>query len=227
MTRKGVLLTVSTCVLLALAAASVVWAGVPFQSVSLTLEEHPQHGDGMAIITVETYGEGLARLDVYAPGGRRVLAYESKNKRNLGGRVLRLETPEPIFGDLLVSYPEGLYKFVGMTYDGIEVEGYWPLKHLCLPAPRLVTPPFERNILPIPGRLIAWDPVDGAVGYEVRVFEPKNQAELRVKLQKHQTSFTIPAGWLIPNFEYSLQVGVYSETGNLTFTHDTFVPKGF
>jgi|CXWL01.1.fsa_nt_gi hypothetical protein len=220
MTRKGLLILIALVVLL---SAGTAWAGVPFQTVKIQLEDHAEQGDGLAVIVAETFGAGLTRLDVYAPGGRQVVAFESRNKRNLGGRMLRLETPEPYFADLLISFPEGLYKFVGMTFEGQRLESTFELRHLCLPPPKMI-PPAELPGVPVPSpdRQIAWEPVVGAVGYELQVFEKATGNELRVRVPAETTQFTIAAGWLRPGSDYLVKLGVISDAGNVTFHYETF-----
>lgn len=192
-----------------------------FETASIFLEQNVVDEDAEAVINVKTDESGLASLLVIAPDGRRIARLESRNKRSLGARELLIETPEPGLAAVLAAFPEGTYRIVARTLDGEELTAEADLSH-DLPEPATVLAPAEGATVPAAGLLIQWEPVDGAAGYFLELEQEDLELELAVNLPSTATSFSPPAGWLLPGAEYVLGLGVLGENGNRTFIETVF-----
>lgn len=192
-----------------------------FETAAIHLERNVVDDDAEAVLLVKTEDGGLASLLVIAPDGRRVARFESRNPRNLGARELLLESPEPRLGPVLRAYPEGTYRFVGRTFGGDELTGEAELSHLFADPPTVISPAGGATV-PASGLVLQWEPVAGAAGYFLELEQEDLEIALVVDLPASATSFSPPAGWLLPGSEYVLGLGAIGETGNRTFIETTF-----
>jgi hypothetical protein len=195
----------------------------PFSLAKVHLEQNATDGDYEVVLEVNSGGEGLEKLTVLSPDGRKVVDYTATGKPTLGMRHFHLETPEPNDIKLLRSgYPEGVYTLTGQAPSGLKLSGKVTLTHKLPPATTLLTPKPDAENVPLKNLKITWAPVKGVANFVVYIEQPDVNFELTVRLPGSATSFAVPEGLLMPGTAYSLGIGTVSKEGNTSFIETTF-----
>ncbi|MGH2675881.1 MAG: fibronectin type III domain-containing protein, partial [Actinomycetota bacterium] len=188
--------------------------------------------DGDAGLQVFLDGEPWRKMTLSAPNGRRILAVNTGARlRNYGLTELFSESSEPSFDEFPLKkfkrlFPEGRYRFVGMTIEGQRLVGRARLSHDIPDGPE-ITSPTSGSTVP-PGTVEAsWDPVPEPPGIDVVGYRAIVEREdpLRVfsaDLPASGTSVTIPHEFLESGTEYKLEVQAIEASGNQTLTEITF-----
>ncbi|MGH2767011.1 MAG: hypothetical protein ACRDKA_14055, partial [Actinomycetota bacterium] len=102
--------------------------------------------DGDAGLQVFLDGEPWRKMTLSAPNGRRILAVNTGARlRNYGLTELFSESSEPSFDEFPLKkfkrlFPEGRYRFVGMTIEGQRLVGRARLSHDILDGPEITSP---------------------------------------------------------------------------------------
>jgi len=166
----------------------------------------------------------LRTLEIFAPGGRRILRLVSNDRDRLGLRKGIIETPEPAPEEVFAAYPEGVYRILGRSVNGDFVLGAVTLSHSLPPAPEITSPAADAEGVALAGLSAGWNAVPGATGYVVELERETEDAEfaLRADIPPDTTSFTFPPGWVLANTEYQLGVAVKGENGNVQVTEIQF-----
>lgn len=192
-----------------------------FEELSLTLEQNATDGDSEVVLFAQGGDEGLRRLTVTAPDGRKVARIDG-DRRGIGLREFLLESAEPPDLDaVLASFPEGTYTFAGKAVGGDCLKGTAPLSHTIAPATTLATPE-EDEVVPIDSLVLSWTAVVGAERYVVELNNEDSGAEMTFEVFPPTTSLEIPPAVLAPDSEYQYGVGVRTAEGNLTVVERTF-----
>jgi hypothetical protein len=165
-------------------------------------------------------------IDIVSPDGRKVFHVDRGSLKELGINELFFESEEPSFDDLpreqfLALFPEGEYEFLGRTTDGDELEGNAKLTHN-LPDAVVIVSPADGTADP-DDTVVEWDPVTGPAGVEIAGYQVTVEREdpvrvFSVDLPATSTSVTVPAGFLEPGTEYTLEVLAIETGGNQTVT---------
>lgn len=200
-------------------------AAEEFETATIHLERNVVDDDAEAVIEVKGGDEGLSRLVVFAPDGRRIVNYHVTNRRNLGGREILIESPEPSPAIVLAAYPEGTYRFVATTFSGETLEAEAELVHDFPPAPTVTAPADGATDVALGGVVIRWDAVPGATRYFLELEHEETETALTVQLPATATSFTVPGGWLLADSEYVIGLGSFDEGGNSSFTETSFTTE--
>jgi hypothetical protein len=196
-----------------------------FQELEMTLERNATDGDTEVVLFAQTVAEGLARLAIFDPGGKKVAKFEG-DKRGVGLREFLLESAEPPDLDaVLASFPEGTYRFAGKGVTGTCVRGTAELSHEIAPETTLLSPASDA-VVPIDALELAWAAVENAEEYVVELENEDTGSEFTFIVIPPTTSLVIPATLLVPDSEYQFGVGVKTESGNVTFVERTFVTAG-
>lgn len=202
-------------------------AAAPFTVASVHFEQNATDGDTEVVFEVKGGDEGLARLTVTGPNGRKVIDFVAPETSTLGIRQFRFESPEPKdAASLAAAYPEGVYAFSGTTASGARLGGESTLSH------RLPTPTsFLRPGVDVRGvateRLeIAWAPVEDVTAYIVYIEQDELDLELTARLPRSVTSFVVPDGVLLPGTMYQLGIGTVTDEGNASFVETTMTTAG-
>ncbi len=179
------------------------------------------------------------------PNGSTIVDVMGEGSVGLQGITeLFFESAEPSFDDLpldqfLARFPEGEYKFMGMTTEGDELVGTATLTHVLPCGPEIIMPEEDEEVDP-DDTVISWEEVttefnpDGEctdseeleiVGYQVIVEreEPEPLLEFSVNVPPTVTSVTVPSEFLLPGSEYKFEILAIEESGNQTITESTFV----
>jgi hypothetical protein len=195
-----------------------------FEELALTLEQNATDGDVEVVLFAKGGDEGLRRLAINAPGGRRVARIEG-GKRGVGIREFLLESAEPPdLPAVLASFPEGTYQFAGKTVGGDCLRGEAALSHVLAPETVLLTPEQD-EVVPIDELVLSWQSVPEAVGYVVELNNEDTGAESSFLVLPPTTSLAIPAAALQAGAEYQFGVGVRTAVGNLTVVERTFTTE--
>jgi hypothetical protein len=213
---------------LALAIAGAPAAAQPpaaacqeFEELVMTLEQNATDGDTEVVFFAKTETDGLRRLLILGPGGRRVAGFDG-DKRSIGIREFVLESAEPPELDrVLRSFPEGTYTFLGRTVGGDCVVGESPLSHDLAPATSLLTP-AEEAVVELDDLLLSWAAVAGAERYVVELNNEDTGSEFTFEVFPPTTSLLVPAALLAADSEYQFAVGVKMPDGNVTFVELAF-----
>jgi hypothetical protein len=165
---------------------------------------------------------GLTTLKVMAPDGRTAIDFSTPGSK-LGIQHLVLESPEPKNdGTIQADFPEGVYKFTGMTAKGDMLEGEARLTHK-LPEPvSLISPRPDTQNAPTAGLQVRWKPGRNVAGYIVVVEDEKSGREMNASLLPSASSFTVPDGFLVPGTEFRLAVAAVGTDGNRAFIEVPF-----
>ena len=193
------------------------------EDARLYLEQNVTDGDMELVGLALGPDDGLRRLDVLDPHGKRVGGFEAA-KTTLGIREFLFESPEPASGLVLAAYPEGTYTLEGTGMDGTKFVSEVELSH-AMPAAPVVTSPVDGDrAVDLDTLVIAWEPVAEATHYVLEVDQELDELELelRVVLPASTTSFTPPAGWLQAGFEASTSVFSVGANGNVSATEVGF-----
>ena len=134
--------------------------GTEFTEASIILEHNATDGDAEIVVFAQGGDKGLTRLSILAPDGTAVLDL-STQKRTLGLRKFSVESAEPVISEVISAYPEGTYRFEGVTVDGVRLHSTANLVH-GLPSPPVIT------INKAEGR-VNWSAVAGATGYSIEL----------------------------------------------------------
>ena len=193
------------------------------EDARLYLEQNVTDGDMELVGLALGPDDGLRKLDVFNPDGKRVGGFKA-SKKTLGIREFLFESPEPEPAAVLAAYPEGTYTLKGTGMDGTKYVAEVELSH-AMPAAPVVTSPEEGDRdVDLDTLVITWEPVDGATHYVLEVDQElaELELELRIVLPASTTSFTPPAGWLQAGFEASTSVFTVGANGNVSATEVSF-----
>jgi hypothetical protein len=192
-----------------------------FEELALTLEQNATDGDAEVVLFAQGGDEGLKRLIITDPRGRKS-AKISGDGRGVGLREFLLESAEPPDqGAVLASFPEGEYEFTGRTVSGECLSGTASLSHTFAPATTLLTPD-EDEVVPIDQVVLSWQAVPEAVRYVVELNNEDDGTELTFDVLAPTTSLAVPAAFLGAGSEYQFGIGVRTAEGNLTVVELTF-----
>lgn len=222
---------------LLLCVVPFLWA-IPFSKAKIIIEVNASAGDAGIQISVD--GSEWNRLEVFDPNGRRI--FEGTGRNSVGTQGVTeffFESAEPSFDDLplaelFLRFPEGIYKFAGVTVDGKTLTGKAGFTHAIPDGPEIVSPPGGATVDSIQPVVIAWEPVmrpfPGTTkpvkitGYQVIVERVKPQPLLAFssEMPATATQVTVPAEFLQGKAEYNVEVLAIEAGGNQTITERAF-----
>jgi len=192
-----------------------------FEELHMTLEQNATDGDTEVVFFAKTETDGLRRLQILAPTGRRVAGFDG-DKRGIGLREFVLESAEPPDLSLVLgSFPEGTYRYLGRTVGGDCVAGEAALSHTLAPATTLLTPAAD-EVVELDDLLLSWTAVGGAERYVVELNNENTGSEFTFEVFPPTASLTVPAELLVAGSEYQFAVGVKMPDGNVTFVELAF-----
>ncbi len=168
-------------------------------------------------------------MKIVNPAGTTVFEVIGKGAYNdLGMTELFFEGAEPSLDDfplanLLALFPQGRYRFIGVTVGGASLVGTGILSH-AVPAGPVVSAEVNGETV-----IIRWDPVTGPPeGFPVRDIEVVGYQVLvesfQITLPGSATEVTVPREFvesLAPG-EYPFEVLAIEASGNQTITEGTF-----
>jgi Fibronectin type III domain len=177
-------------------------------------------------------GEAWRSMTITGPGGRRILAVNTKGRlKNHGLTELFSESSEPTFKELPLGkfkrlFPEGRYRFSGTTIEGQRLVGQARLSH-DIPDGPSITSPAEGSTVSPNNAVASWDPVPepsgiDIVGYRAIVEREDPLRVFSVDLPESVTSVTIPPEFLESGTKYKLEVQAIEASGNQTLTEIEF-----
>lgn len=213
------------------ADASNSFAKIPFADAEIKIEFNSTDEDVGVQVSLD--GEPWRRVTIVSPNGRTILEITgSDNLRKQGLTELFFESSEPSLDEVplsefLARFPEGEYKFFGITTEGDRLEGRDTLTHAIPDGPSIVSPSKNGVVLDPTKTFIRWDPVTAPagiqiVGYEVTVSGAKISREFSVLLPPTSTSVKVPREILEPGRRYDFEVLSIEVSGNQTITSGFF-----
>lgn len=178
-------------------------------------------------------------MEILDPNGVRIFRSVTRGRLGRqGGTELFLESAEPNFSELtlekfLERFPEGDYRFVGLSIDGDRMEGTAKFTHNLPAAPALVAPAknavLDRDApLTLQWRTVPPPKGSPIVGYQVLVVKPDTgiaalpKIILDIMMPPTATSLTVPLGFLLPNSKYDWEVLAIEQSGNQTLSVASF-----
>lgn len=192
-----------------------------FAEQRMTLERNETDGDTEVVLFAQGQDDGLSRLTITAPDGRKT-AKVTADKNGIGMREFLLESAEPPdLERVLASFPEGVYQLRGTTVAGDCLRGSVALSHDIAPATELLTP-AEESVVPIDQVVLSWTAVPAATLYIVELQNEELGNEHTFQLLPPTTSIAIPAALLVPDSPYQFGVAVQAADGNITAVESTF-----
>lgn len=192
-----------------------------FSELRMILEQNATDEDTEVVLFAKGQDDGLRRLRVVAPNGRKVVTFKNDG-RGIGIREFALESAEPPELDLVLgSFPEGTYTFRGTSVEKDCLRGEAFLSHEIAPEAEIISP-LEDEVVPVDSVVVTWAPVVEAVTFIVEVQNEENDDSLTVDVPGTETSFAVPSFWLQPDTEYQIGIGVITDTGNVTFVESAF-----
>jgi hypothetical protein len=194
-----------------------------FTIASIHFEQNATDGDFEAVVEVKGGDEGLAKLAVVSPDGRRVIDVTAPAATTLGVRQLRFESPEP--GDissLKAAYPEGVYTFTGATAAGATLQGKATLRHALPAAAAFLRPPAGTRGVSVTDLRITWTAVRNVTAYIVTIEQSELDVSITARLPGSAASFAVPDGFLRPGTAYQVGIGTETGDGNISFVETTY-----
>ena len=194
-----------------------------FEVVKVHFEQNVTDGDLEVVFEVKAGDEGLLKLEVIAPDGRTIINSTSPDATTLGIRQFRFESPEPKdMEGLKAAYPEGRYKFSGITTNDEKYENTVILSHKLPSTITFLYPQPEAENVNIEGLIIKWSPVKDAVSYIIEIEQDDLNFSMTANISGSYSEFIVPETILVANKEYTLGIGSVSEDGNSSFVETSF-----
>lgn len=192
-----------------------------FSDLHITLERNATDGDTEVVFFAKGQDDGMKKLVITNPKGRRVAAFEA-DRKGIGIREFVLESAEPEdLALVLGSFPAGDYTFVGKAVTNDCLRGTATLSHVLAPETTLLTPAADATVN-AEDVVLGWAAVAEATQYVVELNNEDSGAEYTFQIFPPETSFEVPASIVEPGSEYQFVVGVRTADGNLTFVEHAF-----
>ena len=198
---------------------------IRFEQHDLYVEFNATAGD--AGLQLGADAENWRRFTLYDTEGKVLIHIGARGRihRPFGLSELFLEASEPAFTDVPFTvfkrrFPEGTYRFRGVTTNGRTLVGSDELSHL-IPAAPNVTSPTQGALVDPNGFTVSWDPVTKPVGVEIATYQVivnQGDRELSMYVPPDVTSVTIPGEFLEPSTETGGEVLARDKSGNQTIT---------
>jgi hypothetical protein len=204
----------------------------PIRLAEATLLVEVNATDGDAGLQVFLDGDPWRAMRIVGPNGQTVLAVNAEGRlRGYGLTELFSESSEPPFGVFPLErfkalFPEGRYRFLGVTVEGRQLTGTATLSHDIPPGPKIVAP-GEGGAVDRRAAAARWSGVAKTsgidiVGYRAIVTREDPLRVFSVDLPASARKVTIPPEFLEPATEYKLEVQAIEKGGNQTLTEITF-----
>ena len=202
-------------------------SSVPFEVASVHFEQNATDGDVEVVFKVQGGNDGLAKLVVVSPDGRKVIDFTAPDATTLGIRQFSFESPEPAdTNKLKAAYPEGVYTFEGVTSAGAKLHGKSTLNHQLPATASFLRPLPEAEGMDTENLEIRWTPVKNMAAYIIEIEQDELHVRVEAQLPGSATSFAVPDGFLLPDTEYDLSIGTVAHEGNISFVETSFTTAG-
>lgn len=219
-----------TCLSLFLATFGLAWSNgneaqpsTQFAVSTIRFEQNVTDKDVEAVIEVKGGTEGLVKLTVISPEGRKIVDVTAPDPTTLGLRHFSFESPEPKeISSLKKAYPEGDYQFIGTTSSGTKLNGKSTLTYALTEPATFINPKADAEDVNVKNLRLVWSPVKNAASYIVSLEQPGSDLNFTAKLPGSVTSLAIPEGFLAPGKEYTLGIGTVTDKGNITYAETSF-----
>ena len=189
-----------------------------FAVAETRFEQNATDGDVEAVFDVIGDDDGLQKLSITAPDGRKIVDFSGSGKSSMGIREFHFESPEPKdVAALKMAFPEGEYTFAGTTAGGAKLQSRVKLSHALPPITSFVSPKADARDVAAKNLKIEWASVKGVSGYAIELTHDDSNASIAVKLPASASSFAVPDGFLIPGGNYQLGIGTISSAGNVSY----------
>lgn len=194
-----------------------------FDDASIRVERNATDDDTEIVITATGVDEGLRLFRVRSPDGRTIVSAHSHDPTVMGQREFLFESPEPPGDAILAAYPEGVYRFTGVTHENALLRSKAVLSHK-LPQATVILWPMEDASVPAGPLTVAWSAVPGVAEYlpELKNESADPEQTLSINLPADTTSFDVPASFIVPGAEYQLGVATVGKNGNIVFVEIAF-----
>ena len=198
---------------------------IRFEQHDLYVEYNATAGD--AGLQLGADAENWKRFTLYDTQGKVLIHITSRGRLHdpFGLSELFLEASEPSFENVPFSvfkrrFPEGTYRFRGVTNKGRTLVGSDRLSHLIPQAPN-VTSPREGALVDPNGFTISWEPVTKPVGVQIVTYQiivNQGDRELSMYVPSDVTSVSIPGEFLEPGTDTGGEILARDKSGNQTIT---------
>jgi Fibronectin type III domain len=199
--------------------------GDPIHLVSATLIVEISKTDGDAGLQFFVDGEPWRSMTIFAPDGEVMLEIDAQGRlENFGLTELFSESNEPPFDEFPLAkfkrrFPEGEYRFSGITIEGEPLVGRAILSHDFPHGPEILTP----SVVDRDDFVAEWRPVTGPPGVDVVAYRAIVTREdplqvFSVDLPATTTEVTVSPEFLRSGVEYELEVQAIEKSGNQTFS---------
>jgi hypothetical protein len=194
-----------------------------FETASARFEQNATDGDVEAVFEAGGGDDGLVKLTIVAPDGRKIVDFSAPGSGAMGIRQFRFESPEPTDKPALKkAYPEGEYTFTGETAKGDRFRDKTTLSHKLPETTAFVSPKADASGVQSKNLKISWAPVKGVKGYTIELEPSRSSALLELKLPASVTSFIVPDGMIARGEECTLGIGTVSADGNISVIETSF-----
>jgi hypothetical protein len=207
-------------------------AGKPehLEEASVIVELNATAGDAGFQVFLDN--EPWSTLNIFGPDGRRVISFDTHAQvKDWGLTELFTESSEPSFQEFPLKkfkklFPEGTYRFRGMTVEGKRLVGKATLSHAFPDGPQ-ITSPAEGSTVSPDNLVVQWNPVSetggiDVVGYRAIVERENPFRSFSVDLPPNATSVTVPNEYMEAGTKYKLEIQVIEASGNLTIAEREF-----
>jgi hypothetical protein len=217
-----------------------VWAGdiqtakkIEFEDSLLRIEFNATDQDVGVQLFLDA--EGWKTVTVAAPDGSTIFEVSGKSKlRKLGLTELFWESEEPTLDEVpldefLAKFPEGDYKFEGVTVEGDKLVGTAHFTHNIPDGPN-ITSPKEKEVVDPKKVIVRWDPVTTPAGiqisgYQVIVEQDHPLRTFDADVPANVTSIKVPSVFFVPGKKYKVEVLAKEVSGNQTLNEVAFKTK--
>lgn len=195
----------------------------PFDTATIHMEQNATDEDAEIVLEAKGGDDGLVKLTVSAPDGRTVVDLSAPDASTLGIRQFSFESPEPKdVAGLKAAYPEGAYRFSGVSSAGERFHGESVLSHELPATVSFLHPVDEARNVSTKHLAISWSGVTRVTAYTLELEQEELGVELKATLPASSTRFAVPDEFLHPDKECKLAIGTTDERGNLSVVETTF-----
>ncbi len=198
---------------------------IRFEQHDLYIEYNATAGD--AGLQLGADAESWRRFTLYDTQGKVLIHIGARGRLHdpFGLSELFLEASEPAFTKVPFNvftrrFPEGTYRFRGVSSNGRTLVGADHLSHL-VPAAPDVTSPAGGALVDPNGFTVSWDPVTKPAGVQIVTYQViinQGDRELSMYVPPEVTSVTVPGELHEPGTKTGGEILARDKSGNQTIT---------